>query len=284
MKKILITGAATGLGLDTAKYLLAKGMHVYAAMRNCNERNAESVNALKLYAENVAGRISIIELDVTSQNDIKLVADVFSKSGLDCLINNAGLGALGFIESFSLEQVKKVFDVNVFGPFSLSKALLPMLAMKNGLIINISSAGGRLCFPFLGVYNASKFALEGMMESWNIETKSLGVDVCLIEPGAYPTELHSKRLVPSHQDVLEKYGDVANAPEQMVEGMAAAFDSLENPPDPVEISDAVWQLILSPSENRPVRQVIGTVATDGIKELNELNEEIQNDLIKTFGL
>lgn len=285
MKNILITGSATGLGFETAKYLCRAGYNVFAAMRDPNTRNKDHADKLIDFASVNQGTISILELDVTNQKHIDDVTNSFREIGVHCIVNNAGLGALGFVESFSFEQVKKVFEVNVFAPFNLAKSLLPLLSeQENSSVINISSAGGRLCFPFLGVYNASKYALEGLMESWNIETKALGVEMCLIEPGAYPTDLHNKRLLPQDLDVMEKYGELQNAPEAMVAGMASAFEDLSNAPDPSEISVVIKNLIEAPFGTRPVRTVVGDVATQGIAELNEENRKAQDDLMRFFGL
>ncbi len=283
LKKVLITGSATGLGRVTAEALCNAGYHVLATMRDVSSRNASAAHSLQQVSEAAAGRIEILELDVTSADDIqKLASHVGDLYGL---VNNAGLGALGLVESFSIEQARQVFDVNLFGPLMLTKALMPTLAKTdNAVVINISSAGGRLCFPFLGVYNASKYALEGLMESWNIETKALGVDLCLVEPGAYPSDLHDKRLLPKETEVLAKYGPLKDAPAQMVAGMEAAFQNLEEVPSPTEVADAVLALLALNSGDRPVRTVVGEVATQGIRELNAENEKAQKALLAAFGL
>lgn len=287
MKTIILTGASSGLGLNTAKYLCAKGYHVIATMRDIDSRNSIVKDELHQYALTQNGHINVLELDVTCEkstaNFIKTVMTKTSK--IDCLINNAGLGALGFIESFSLAQAKQVFDVNFFGILSLTNAVLPILRKnKESLIINISSAGGRLCFPFLGLYNASKFALEGLTETWKMELQHMGIDICLIEPGAYPSELHNNRLVPSKTEILDEYGDLKDAPMEMVNAMIEAFSKMDEIPDSNEIAIKAEELIELTFGLRPIRSVVGKIATDGIRELNKDTMIRQEQLLNSFNM
>jgi short-subunit dehydrogenase len=285
MKTVILTGASSGLGLNTAKYLCAKGYHVIATMRDVNNRNSNVKSELLQYALTQSGQLTVLELDLTcEQSTANFVNSVRTEiSKVDCLINNAGLGALGFIESFSLAQAKEVFDVNFFGVLSLTNAMLPILRKNNeSLIINISSAGGRLCFPFLGLYNASKYALEGLTETWKMELQHMGIDICLIEPGAYPSELHNNRLIPNKTEILNEYGDLKNAPIEMVNTMIEAFSTMEELPDSNEIAIKIEELIELSFGNRPVRSVVGEIATAGIRELNEETIIRQEQLINSF--
>lgn len=285
MKTIILTGASSGLGLNTAKYLCAKGYHVIATMRDIADRNSNISDELLQYASTQHGKIDVLELDITCEQSTTAFINtvVIKNANIYCLINNAGLGALGFIESFSLAQAKQVFDVNFFGILNLTNAMLPVLRKSNdSLIINISSAGGRLCFPFLGLYNASKFALEGLTETWKMELQHMGIDICLIEPGAYPSELHNNRLIPSKTEILNEYGDLKNAPMEMVSAMAEAFSQMDELPNSDEISIKIAELIELTFGNRPIRSVVGSIATDGIKELNEETIIRQAQLLDSF--
>ena len=285
MKTIILTGASSGLGLNTAKYLCAKGYHVIATMRDIAVRNSNVKDELLEYALTHNGQINVLELDITcEQSTASFIKTVVTKtSNIYCLINNAGLGALGFIESFSLAQAKQVFDVNFFGILNLTNAILPILRKNNdSLIINISSAGGRLCFPFLGLYNASKYALEGLTETWKMELQHMGIDICLIEPGAYPSELHNNRLIPSKTEILNEYGDLKNAPMEMVNAMVEAFSKMDELPDSNEIAIKIEELIELTFGNRPIRSVVGNIATDGIRELNKETIIRQEQLLNSF--
>jgi short-subunit dehydrogenase len=285
MKTIILTGASSGLGLNTAKYLCAKGYHVIATMRDIANRNSTVKNELLQYAMTHDGRIDVLELDITCDKSIAVFIEtvVTNASNIYCLINNAGLGALGFIESFSLAQAKQVFDVNFFGLLNLTNAMLPIFRKNNdSLIINISSAGGRLCFPFLGLYNASKYALEGLSETWRMELSHMGIDICLIEPGAYPSELHNNRLIPSKAEIINEYGDLKNAPMEMVNSMVEAFSKMDELPDSDEIAIKIEELIELSFGSRPIRSVVGKVATDGIRELNNETKIRQEQLLNSF--
>ena len=285
MKTIILTGASSGLGLNTAKYLCTKGYHIIATMRDISDRNSNVKNELLEHALTHNGKIDVLELDITCEKSIAAFIEIVQTRApnIYCLINNAGLGALGFIESFSLAQAKQVFDVNFFGVLNLTNAILPVLRKNNdSLIINISSAGGRLCFPFLGLYNASKYALEGLSETWKMELKPMGVDICLIEPGAYPSELHNNRLIPSKTEVINDYGDLKDAPMEMVNAMVEAFSKMDELPDSDEIAIKIEELIELTFGNRPIRSVVGNIATDGIRELNKETIIRQEQLLNSF--
>jgi len=285
MKTIILTGASSGLGLNTAKYLCAKGYHVIATMRDISDRNSNVKDELYQYSLAHNGQIDVLELDITCEKSIAAFMEtvVTKASNIYCLINNAGLGALGFIESFSLAQAKQVFDVNFFGILNLTNAVLPILRKNNdSLIINISSAGGRLCFPFLGLYNASKYALEGLSETWKMELQHMGIDICLIEPGAYPSELHNNRLIPSKTEIINQYGDIKNAPMEMVDAMVEAFSKMDELPNSDEIAIKIEELIELKFGDRPIRSVVGSVATDGIRELNKETIIRQEQLLNSF--
>ncbi len=287
MKTVVLTGASSGLGYSTTKFLFDKGYRVIATLRDITTRNQSVKKELEEFSQNGAGLIDIAELDVTSELSIEQFVEYIDNNigQIDCLINNAGLGALGFVETFSLEQARKVFDVNLFGPLALTKAFMPLLRrQKQGLVIYVSSSGGRLCFPFLGIYNASKFALEGLVETWQIETKSLGIDMCLVEPGAYPSEMHNKRLIPENEEVLDEYGALKDAPDQMVSAILQAFSDPDTTPNPHEVSAKIAELIEASQGSRPLRSVVGVVGTDGIEELNQENAVRQSHLLAMFGM
>ncbi len=153
-KTILITGASTGFGRDTAETLSRAGHKVFASMRHPEAKNRTHADALR------GQNIEVVELDVTdSQSVDRAVATVITKAGrIDVLINNAGLLAAGVSEAFTPEQVTALFDVNVIGLHRVTRAVLPHLRRHNdGLIINIGSIVGRVTFPFFGIYGASKF-------------------------------------------------------------------------------------------------------------------------------
>ena len=160
-------------------------------MRNTTSRNAERAAEL-----NVIENITVVDLDVTDGNRTKeVLSEVIEKEGrIDVHVNNAGYFGGGIAETTYTEQdVENMFDVNLKGPWrTIKSALLEMRNQGEGLIINISSSLGRFSAPFMTVYNSTKFALEGLTEGLHLEVRPLGVDVVLVEPGAFPTEIFQK--------------------------------------------------------------------------------------------
>jgi len=176
---VLITGCSSGIGRETARVFLQDGWEVYATARN-----PADVQALGEAGANIA------TLDVTDEDDVERVVDriVDEHGRIDCLVNNAGYAQLGPIEDVPVERVEDQFAVNVFGPHRLVRAVLPhMRERQTGTIVNVSSASGRIATPGMGVYNGSKFAMEGISDALRPEVSEYGIDVVLVEPGPVET-------------------------------------------------------------------------------------------------
>lgn len=181
MKKIvLITGATTGIGKETAIHLAKAGYIVYGAGRRENKlKELEAFN------------IKTIKMDVTDDGSmVQGIQQIIKNEGkIDVLINNAGFGSYGAVEDVPLNDARYQLEVNVFGAARLMQLVLPyMRKQQSGKIVNISSIGGKLAMPFGGWYHASKFALEGLSDSLRNEVKQFGIDVILIEPGGVESE------------------------------------------------------------------------------------------------
>jgi len=143
------------------------------------------------------------------------------------LINNAGVAAAGVSEAFTPEQATALFDVNVIGLHRVTRAVLPDLRRHNdGLIINIGSVLGRVTFPFFGIYGASKFAVEALTDSFRYELSQLGIDVVLVQPSAYPTQLYASATQPADTVRAAAYGTVGEIPGAMFEQYSIFFISL----------------------------------------------------------
>lgn len=180
MKIILLTGASSGIGYQTAEVLAKEGHKVYGAARRI-----EKIKELKKFG------VVPIKLDVTDEKSIEdAVNQIIKQDGkIDVLINNAGYGSYGAVEDVSIEEAKRQFEVNLFGLARLTQMVLPYMRKQNyGRIINISSMGGRLT-SFMGAwYHATKYALEGFSDALRMEVKQFGIDVVLIEPGGIKTD------------------------------------------------------------------------------------------------
>ena len=181
MKKvILITGASSGIGKDTALSLIKEGHIVYGAARR-----------LEMMQDIIQAGGHAIKMDILKDRNIDDVVNqiINEQNRIDVLINNAGYGLWGAVETISIDEAKRQFDVNVFGLAYLTKKIIPfMREQKSGKIINMSSMGGKVYTPFGAWYHATKYALEGWSDCLRIELKSFGIDVILIEPGVIKTE------------------------------------------------------------------------------------------------
>lgn len=178
-KTVLITGCSSGVGNETARAFLDEGWTVYATARNTDD-----ITSLE-----EAG-CEIASLDVTDEEEISAVVDrVIDEHGrIDCLVNNAGYGQFGPVEDVSTDLIEAQFDVNVYGPHRLTRAVLPHMRERGeGTIINVSSAAGRVSVPGMGTYCGSKHALEAMSDALRSEVDAHGVDVALVEPGPVST-------------------------------------------------------------------------------------------------
>ncbi|MHA1399835.1 MAG: SDR family oxidoreductase [Candidatus Heimdallarchaeaceae archaeon] len=181
-KVVLITGGTRGIGKVTADLLRSKGMKVYTTTRNL-----EKVEGSKDY---------ILQLDVTDEESVKAcVKEVIDREGkIDVLINNAGYSICGPLVDTTIEELKDVYDTNVFGVHRMVREIFPIMKKQGyGKIVTLGSYGGRLSIPFQGLYSATKAALSMYSDALKMELYSDGIDVCLIEPGDTSTDFHSGR-------------------------------------------------------------------------------------------
>ncbi|MGA9069901.1 MAG: SDR family oxidoreductase [Terracidiphilus sp.] len=188
----LITGASSGFGLLTAVTLARRGWHVLATMRDFTRKDRLAEAAVKA---GVLDRIEFLALDVTNHEQICSVAAQTATryKALDALVNNAGFAMAGFAEDVSDAELRRQFETNFFGTAAVTRAFLPQMRCQGrGHIVMVSSISGRMGFPAVGSYAASKFALEGWAETLRLEMRPLGVQVVLVEPGSFETDIWTR--------------------------------------------------------------------------------------------
>lgn len=280
-KKIMITGAGGGFGLLITKALLEAGHTVVGTMRDVSGRNKDNTTKLK------AVGATVLEMDVTSDASVeKGVATAIQEvSGLDVLINNAGVGVLGVQETFTASDLQKLFDINVFGVHRVTRAVMPhMRGKKIGLVINISSLLGRIAVPFYGPYNASKWALEALSENYRIESSQAGVDVCIVEPGGYPTSFIDNLVRPSDKERISALKEMSETAEGFLKGFEQALAG--NPAqDPKNVATAIANLVAAAPGTRPFRTIVDNMGMGGpLEGYNKQLADITAGIFANFGI
>lgn len=282
---ILITGASTGFGRLSTLTLARQGHHVFATMRGVEGKNAPHAQELLEIAKEERLKIDVLELDVTDDTSTRqAVNEAIRRAGrLDVIVNNAGAWTVGIAEAYSSAQYTQLLDVNVVGPHRVTRAALPQLRkQKIGLIINVSSIIGRILFPFNSLYQASKFALEAYSETQRYELAPFGIDLVLIQPGAFGTGVAEKRATPVESDRQAAYQAAGADPEQLV----AAITQMMNDPkaqQPQLVADAIAKVIATPVGERPARVVVDS-NPQPVETLNETAEGIQKTILESLGM
>lgn len=280
-ENVFITGANGGLGRLTTSSLLAAGHTVVATMRNIETRNAAAAEELR------AAGAHVVELDVTDEASVEAaVADAVELAGgITVVVNNAGVGSVGLLETFTPADWQASFDINVFGVQRVNRAALPLLrAQGSGLLVVVSSVAGRMAVPFFGPYNAAKFAVEGLAETYRAELSTLGIETCVVEPGAYATNFVAGLMESSDRSRDAGYGDMVHAPRNLIEGFEGAMAS--NPAqDPQQVADAIVALVDTPAGQRPFRTVVDSLGmADAAVANNDAAEQMTAAIYGTFGI
>ncbi|BDU21380.1 oxidoreductase [Dyella sp. GSA-30] len=253
IKTFLITGVSTGLGRAFAEVALREGHRVVGTVRH--EDAAKSFEAL------APGRAFARQLDVTETATIApLVADIEAHVGpIDVLINNAGYGHEGVLEEASLDDLRRQFEVNVFGVVAVIQAVLPYMRKRRaGRILNITSMGGIITMPGISFYHGSKFALEGISESLAKEVHSLGIYVTAVEPGGFRTDWAGRSMVRSDRHIAD-YDAVFDPLRERRKNFSG-----NQPGDPHKAGEALLKLIAS--DDPPMHLLLGRDAMNMVRE------------------
>ena len=217
---VVITGTSTGIGRATALHLAREGFRVFAGVRR--QKDADRLRA------EAPDAVTPIQLDVTDAASIsqaaKEVERIVGAAGLAGLVNNAGIGFGGPLEYADLDEMRRGYEVNVFGVMAVTQAFLPLLRRAKGRIVNVSSGAGKASTPLLGPYCSSKFALEGLSDALRIELRGAGIAVVIIEPGFVDTPMQTKGKsdiekiqAASSDEARERYGAAMKKLEQNME-------------------------------------------------------------------
>lgn len=259
-KTIFITGTSTGFGKLTAITLANAGHSVIAGMRNVTGSNAGAAAALSAIAN-----IEVVDIDITSDNSVtEAINYVLNKYGkIDVLVNNAAVSGFGLLEGYSLDQIRKMFEVNVYGVLRTYQAVLPaMRKEKSGLIINITTGASGHTLPFMIPYISSKLVVESITEGLQDELAAYNIENVSIQPGVYPTEMNNGSKAGVHADkanVIAEYGDEAtdkfNALGTALFGKMQQFDM-----NPQTIADGVLELVNMKKGERPLRFPLDAIA------------------------
>lgn len=230
----LVTGASSGFGLLTSVELARRGLRVFASMRDLGRRERLDRAAAEAKVE-----LEFVALEVTSVASVAAaVGEVTAKAGrIDVLVNNAGFGIGGFLEDLTLGEVREQFETNFFGALALTKAVVAgMRERRRGRIIQVSSIAGRVAIPGMSAYCASKFALEGLSEALRYELAPYGVQVVLVEPGTFRTDIfdRNRRMAARATDETSPYFAVTRRMEQMVDKMVAKSTA-----DPADVAEVI---------------------------------------------
>ena len=285
MKKIvLVTGTSTGFGKLITQTLSKEGHTVIAAMRGVNDKNQAVAQELAALPG-----VDVVELDVTSDASVQ---ETFTKSltkygHIDVLVNNAGVSGFGVAEAYTLDQVRRLFEVNFYGVLRTYNAVLPsMRARKDGLIINLSTGASGFTVPFMVPYMASKFAMESLTEGFQHELKDYGIENVSIQSGVYPTEMNTgvkPGVNADKEDIVAAYGSAAvdafNAVGTALFGKMAEFKM-----DPQTIADGVLELINKEKGTRPLRFPLDAIAQGTDHEFVKSRAEIKSRWAKNYGV
>jgi len=214
-KIILITGATTGIGRDTALHLAKKGHRVIAT-----GRNVKALASLK--AEAAGTELETLRLDVTDAQSIAAAKDAVDQMtsgyGIDVLVNNAGFGSAAPIVESPDSEVRSQYETNVFGLLAMVRTFVPqMMDRRSGRVVNVSSIGGRITMPLFGAYNSTKYAVESLSDAMRYELAPFGVKVSLIEPGPIKTEFSNTSVkgLAQYQSATSRYAQVFAKADQL---------------------------------------------------------------------
>lgn len=276
-KSVLVTGASSGFGHLGALLYARQGAKVFATMRNLPRPEAE---ALAKVAREEKLDLAVLELDVLSDEQVARAiaqAERLAGGALDILVNNAAINISGPIEVQDMEAMKLHFDTNVFGIQRTIRAVLPgMRSRKSGVIFNVSSQLGRVVMPGSGHYSATKFAVESLSEQLAYELVPHGIEVVIIQPGGFPTNIGNNRAKLTQALAARIEERHASGYPEMVAQMQAMprGGSWPGAPDPIMVPQAIAEIAAMPAGTRPLRRAVHPGDKPQLR-INDVCREVQ---------
>ena len=278
-KVAVVTGSSSGMGYETSLILARNGFHTYATVRKLE---GEGSNQIIDIAKNENLPLQVIQLDV---NNDKSVTDAINriakeKDRLDVVVNNAGYDLMGALEETSMDEIKGQFETNFFGAVRVMKEVIPMMRKQGGgIIVNITSVGGRITFPLNSPYHATKFALEGLSESMQYELEPLGIKIIVIEPGGVGSNfLKNLKMASNTSDPL-------NSPYRSMQSSISEYFKQwsQNLMHPSEVAKVILQAVTA--DNPDFRYVVGKDAAMALESRRNMSDrEFQNMMKKQINL
>jgi NAD(P)-dependent dehydrogenase (short-subunit alcohol dehydrogenase family) len=252
---VVVSGASTGIGAATVELLASKGFIAFAGVRA--DADKERLAALH-------PNVRPISLDVTSAESIASAAAIVRDAGVELIgiVSNAGIAAGGPLETLPIDELRRVFEVNVFGALAIVQPFLPMLPENRGRVVFVGSISGRLATPYVGPYSASKFALRAISDSMRVELAPTGITVTLIEPGSVKTPIWQK----GRDNEAQLYENLGKNPRahyrRALESVVVATNNEEKGGMPVEVvSEAIFHALTDAKPRH--QQILGTPAKMG---------------------
>jgi NAD(P)-dependent dehydrogenase (short-subunit alcohol dehydrogenase family) len=270
-KVAMITGSSSGIGREISLILARNGFTTYATMRNL-EKSLE----LKSIADNEKIPLRFVQLDVTDDNSVNNAVQTIHKQTdrIDILVNNAGYGLTGAFEDLAMDEIKTLYETNVFGLIRTTQSVLPIMRkQKSGLIVNISSGVGKFGIPTASAYVSSKFAVEGLSESMSYEIEPFGIKTVIIEPGVIKTNFFKSVTV------ANKSTDPNTPYMQMMNGMESGMNEMiKNGSTPEFVARVILDAVTD--KNPKIRYLAGKDVEQIIEMKKKLSDEDFHNMIK----
>jgi NAD(P)-dependent dehydrogenase (short-subunit alcohol dehydrogenase family) len=275
----VVTGSSSGIGLEASLLLARNEFRTYATVHNLHGAQ-QLLDIIKKEKEMHKPTLDVLPLDVTDDNSVKSAIDkIVNEAGrIDVLVNNAGYGLIGALEDIPMEEVKAHFETNLFGPIRVMQDVLPIMRKQgSGIIVNISSMGGRIAFPLSSTYSGTKFALEAISDSLSYEVEQFGIKIIVIEPGVVKTNFgKSMKKIEKTMNPDSPYAKLVEVRE------STRKERVQNSSvTPDEVAKVILDAVTSSNPN--ARYIVGNDASGLLEAKNKMTDsEFRDFMMSNF--